>query len=424
MHKILTLIPLLLLSCIYTVSETYAKATKVNDIQEFNKIAASLQAGDTLVLANKTWSGVKLVLADKQGTDAEPIVVTAETFGKVIIAGNSNLNFSGQYVTVEGLIFLNAISAQGNLVEFRTSSSDFAQFSRLTRCVFIDCNPPVSTKSYCWVAMYGAHNRMDHCYFRGKTNGGPTFSLIRPNPDPNYAQIDSNYFAFRPPLHRNGGESLQIGTSEYSLYSSSSVVEYNLFEQCNGEIETISNKSCDNIYRYNTFLNNGATLTLRHGNRCTVDGNFFIGNNVKASGGVRVIGEGHKIMNNYFSGLSGTGSRSALSIMDGFNITDTTDKKQLSSHLPVRRVLILNNTFVDNIANIEIGSGKNEELTIAPDHIAFANNVIVAKKGGKLPLVMLIDSITHPIWKHNFFTVPNLAFRQCPEISLRIRIQC
>ena len=53
------------------------------------------------------------------------------------------------------------------------------------------------------------------------------------------------------------------------------MVEKNLFEKCNGETECISNKSCGNIYRENTFLEVSGTLTLRHGNGCIVERNVF-----------------------------------------------------------------------------------------------------------------------------------------------------
>ena len=44
-------------------------------------------------------------------------------------------------------------------------------------------------------------------------------------------------------------------------------MEQNFFDRCDGELEIISSKSCDNIYRGNTFLNCAGMLTLRHGNR-------------------------------------------------------------------------------------------------------------------------------------------------------------
>ena len=54
------------------------------------------------------------------------------------------------------------------------------------------------------------------------------------------------------------------------------IVEDNYYEHCDGEAEIISNKSCENIYRRNTFVECKGAL-MRHGNRCTAEGNWFFG---------------------------------------------------------------------------------------------------------------------------------------------------
>lgn len=116
---------------------------------------------------------------------------------------------------------------------------------------------------------------MDHCYFVGKNHSG-TLLVVWMDSSPDFHTIDHNYFGYRPEYGANGAETIRIGTSDWSMYNSNCIVEYNYFEECDGEIETISNKSCENIYRYNTFYRTAGTLTLRHGNRCEVYGNFFL----------------------------------------------------------------------------------------------------------------------------------------------------
>ena len=90
----------------------------------------------------------------------------------------------------------------------------------------------------------------------------------------------------------NGGETIRIGTSANSMESSRTIVENNTFKNCDGEIEIISNKSANNIFRNNLFLESKGSLTLRHGNNTLVEGNVFLGNNVSKTGGIRVINEG------------------------------------------------------------------------------------------------------------------------------------
>ena len=90
-----------------------------------------------------------------------------------------------------------------------------------------------------------------------------------------------------------------------------------MFKHCNGEPEIITSKSSNNIYRYNLFFESEGALTLRHGNATHVYGNYFIGNNLRRTGGIRVIGEDHEICRNYFHGLAGAGALSALCVMNG-----------------------------------------------------------------------------------------------------------
>ena len=82
----------------------------------------------------------------------------------------------------------------------------------------------------------------------------------------NHHRIDHNYFGQRPILGSNGGETLRIGTSHYSLSNSYTMIESNYFDRCNGEVEIISNKSGSNTIQNNVFFESRGTLTLRHGN--------------------------------------------------------------------------------------------------------------------------------------------------------------
>lgn len=63
--------------------------------------------------------------------------------------------------------------------------------------------------------------------------------------------IDHNYFGPRPTYGNNGGETLRIGTSHHALENSNTMVVSNYFDRCNGEHEIISNKSCQNTFKYN-----------------------------------------------------------------------------------------------------------------------------------------------------------------------------
>jgi poly(beta-D-mannuronate) lyase len=299
-------------------SISYAKTYRAENIASFNQIKSELLPGDTLILANGTWDNADLVITNK-GTKQSPIVFIAETMGKVIFTGNSKINIGGDYVEVNGFVFKHGYVLDGGVIEFRESEEKLANYCRVTNCVIDDYNKPDRLTEDNWVRLYGRHNRFDHNYIVDKKNLGTTLVVIlndKRNQE-NENRIDHNYFGKRPRLGSNGGETIRIGTSTFSRTSSKTIVEDNYFEHCNGEVEIISVKSLDNIVRRNTFFECEGTLTLRHGDNTTIDGNFFIGNNKPNTGGVRVINAHHKIYNNFFYELAGDGFRSALAILNG-----------------------------------------------------------------------------------------------------------
>ena len=178
----------------------------------------------------------------------------------------------------------------------------------------------------------------------------------------------------------NGGETIRIGTSNVSMNDSYTTVEENIFDACDGEMEVISNKSCHNTIRNNLFYECVGTLTLRHGNFATVYGNYFIGNGVKETGGIRIIGEDHKVYNNYMQGLTGTGLRSAISMMDAL------PNSPLNGYWQVKNPQVVGNTIIDCKQAFDIGAGKNEARILPPVNISIANNIII-----KSPLIHYSD---------------------------------
>ncbi|MDB4192398.1 hypothetical protein N9757_02195, partial [Flavobacteriaceae bacterium] len=77
---------------------------KVDNILEFNNAIKNVVEGTTIVLNNGEWSNVKLNI-DGFGTKEKPIVVKAETPGKVLVTGDSKMTISGNYIIVSGLWF-------------------------------------------------------------------------------------------------------------------------------------------------------------------------------------------------------------------------------------------------------------------------------------------------------------------------------
>lgn len=363
-HRILFLALIIALK----ISNTFGTTTIVTNIAEFNSVVYSATPGDTIVLSNGTWTN-EILYFHTNGTKENPIVLTAETPGDVILNGSSRIQIYGSYLEVHNLDFNGGAIDEGYaVVSFRRGSDQYADHCRLTNCRILNYNPSSDTIAYKWVSIFGNNNRVDHCHFGGKNHEGALL-VVWLNGTANYHQIDNNYFSDIPRLGRNGGETIRIGTSTNSMSESRTIVEYNLFEACDGELEIISNKSCFNIYRYNTFRNNDGVLTLRHGNDCEVYSNFFFGTAGKSCGGVRIIGERHKIYNNYFQGLEGTTYRAAISMMNG--VPDS----PLYRYFQVIDAEVVHNTIVSCKQAFAFGAGSSDELSLPPLNCIIANNV-------------------------------------------------
>src|SRR6185436_3793331 len=174
------------------------------------------------------------------------------------------------------------------------------------------------------------------------------------------------------------------------------VVEENLFTECNGEIEIISNKSCENTYRRNTFVDCEGTLTLRHGHRNQVEGNFFFGHGKPKTGGVRIINEDQRVVNNYFADLAGEGTYAALCLMNGI------PNSPLAGYDQIKRAVVAFNTVVNCRQSVVVGyqSPTRAEASLAPQDCTFAHNIIVASAA---PLVRLMTAPAQFTWRGNFF---------------------
>ncbi len=377
----------------------------VSSVLEIDSVLNLVQPGDTITMTRGTWTNADIIF-QANGSSSAPILMRAEESGYVLLNGTSTLRIAGDYLIVDGLQFNGGYSISGAVVEFR-GNGIYSNYSRLTNTAIINYNPPSSGTDYKWVSLYGINNRVDYCYFWGKNHLGTTL-VVWLSAIPNHHLIDHNYFAYRPELGVNGAETIRVGTSDWSMYDSYTVVEYNYFEQCNGEVEIISSKSCENIYRYNTFVECKGALTLRHGNRCTVEGNFFLGNNLPETGGVRVIGEDHKVFNNYFQELRGTGVRSALSLMNGI------PNSPLNGYFQVKRAEVSFNTLYNCVKSLVIGLDKDSEKTLPPLDCRLANNLVQSN----YTLVTYEDQPINLIWEGNIMYGASLGIPQPPGIKI------
>lgn len=358
---------------LFSIGTVYARRTIVTTASTINN--GTWTAGDTIVMKNGTWTNQAISLK-ANGTALQPVVLIAESPGNVILNGNSRLSFSGNYIIVSGLYFKNGTLSGAPVVEFRTSTSELAHNSILENSTITNYNPINNTVDSKWISLYGTNNTVNHCSFENKTNSGTLLVVWLTSGLTVNHVISNNYFGYRNANfdgngnELNGQEIIRIGDSSTSLTTANVTVSGNFFEKCNGEIEVISNKSCGNIYSNNLFLECKGMLTLRHGNNCTVAGNYFFGNGVSESGGVRIIGENHKVYNNYFENLRGTGYRAALCLVRG------KENSALSEYFQVKNAFVAFNTIVNCSQAFSINYNSSSSLTLAPIGSVIAHNHI------------------------------------------------
>ena len=370
----------------------------VQSVEEFNSAVSKAQPGTTIVLANGVWQDAELLL-EGNGTADAPIKLTVEEKGKVTLEGQSYLQIAGEFLHVEGLVFKNGYTPTNEVISFRKNSKLLANNSRLTNCVIDNYSNPERHEQDSWVALYGKNNRVDHNHFEGKGNRGVTL-IVRLNSKEsieNNHVIESNYFGPRQNLGSNGGETLRVGTSHFSMEKSNTLVQGNYFDRCDGEHEIISNKCDQTTYKNNVFFESIGTLTMRHGDETLVEGNVFLGNRKRNTGGIRVINGQQTVRNNYGYGLTGYRFRGALVVMNGV------PNSPLNRYFQVEDAVIENNVFV-NSDHVQLCAGSDEERSATPINSTFTNNTFYLDKPSKL--VTVYDDISGIAFKNNRTNLP------------------
>lgn len=344
--------------------------------------------GDRIILADGIWEDFQIVF-EASGTEEQPIYLMAETPGSVIITGQSNLRIGGNHLVVWGLTFRDGYSPTSEVISFRRDSRTLANNTRLVETVVDRFNKPDRDTQDSWVVLYGRNNRVDHNAFIGKTNRGPTM-VVRLNTEGSQAnnhRIERNYFGPRPPLGGNGGETLRIGTSQYSRVHSGTIVRENYFDRCDGEVEIISIKSEGNLIAENVFFESRGSVVFRHGGHNEVSRNVFFGNGVPDTGGIRVINDNQTVRGNYLEGLRGRKFLGALVVMNG--VPNSPENR----YHQVENARIENNSFVD-VLELGFGVGSDEERSAVPVATTVSDNIFLSDEADPLGVFDDISGIT------------------------------
>jgi len=333
----------------------------VSSIADLRSRINAAAAGDTIIVANGSYSASSSIAINRKGTASQPITIRAQSVGAVTITGSAGFTFgsSAAYVELRGFVFAHAAGS--------VSLPSGSHHCRVTRNVFRQSVPSGASRTFLSVA--GDDHEISYNTFRDKHTEGQMLSVQGPGGS-GMAQrtwIHHNYFLNFTDSGANNSSALHIGHSGRSLTAAHSLVEYNLFVNTRAENEgAICNKSSDNVYRYNTLGANTQELSLRHGNRVEVYGNFFIG----SEGGLRFFGDDHRIYSNYFEGCTRT-----ITVGNG---DCTIPPGELRCHDRPDRVHVTFNTLVNNTSNLRM-SGRSGGK--GATDLVIANNLI--QGGGK-----------------------------------------
>lgn len=388
----------------------------------FAEVASVLRTaapGDRLLIKDGIERDASLKWEAK-GTSEKPVIIEAEHHGKAVVSGRSSLQIAGNHIEIRGLLFKDGYPERRSVVEF-SIGNDYANHCRLTDCVIDNFNTNRRDENKTYVMLAGRYNRIDHCSFLRKYNLGVTL-IVNLNGKgclQNRHQIDHNYFGPRGVYASNGAETIRVGTSQQSYESSQTLIEHNLFDQCSGEVEVISIKSCDNIIRNNVLFECQGVLALRHGKRNIVEKNLFLGNHVRNTGGVRIVDSDHIVRENTFVNLAGHRFFSPLAVMNAV------PNSLPNRYVQPKNVTISGNTFI-GCSKLEFGTGADSERTLAPTDIYFCDNRFLNDAGGGL--IDMIDKDAKIIfaknlieksstYSHEGFEQAKLKAPKIPDIS-------
>lgn len=333
--------------------------TQLIDYKDLTTLSPNFKAGDTILLKDGTYNNLNVQIRCN-GNSGNKIIIKPQNPGKVIITGTSTIIISGSYTTLCNIVMRNggvtsrAVTIGGN--NNRVTGFDVSY--GLTSCEQM-------------FRIEGRCCRVDHNIFHDWNSVGVWVVVWRTLSRDDYALIDHNIFRNRKPTSAtNGLECIRVGTSTDSLGSSKTIVMYNQFFNCNGEIEMISNKSCDNIYYRNYLESSEGTITLRHGNNCYVHRNYFDQKSKSNTGGIRVTGENHTISYNLVRNVNGNGTTRC-----GISINNGVANSPLNGYFQVKNMLVKGNVIINCNDNFAMGVRVKRDCLLKPITSKIVDNI-------------------------------------------------
>ncbi|MFD7155308.1 polysaccharide lyase 6 family protein [Kribbella sp. NPDC059898] len=355
---------------------TPAFAATVTSLAQLQQAIDTAAAGTTITVANGTYavpSGSPITVSGRQG----PITIVAQSRGGVTFTGQQSFVFSGSSdVTLSGFAFRQSTTLEipADCPRIRLTRNDFQLGT---------------ADGQHWVVVRGDDAKIDRNTFHDKSTAGVYLVIDGPGTEAmaQRTYILRNYFRDHTYGGLNGGEPIRLGVSARALSTADAIVEYNLFERCNGDPEAISVKSSGNTVRYNTIRSSVGGIVLRQGNASRVESNYL----VAGSNGIRIYGNDHLIVNNYVDGVGSAGVVLG-SGTERDHYPGEPSSSRTGNDAPDRVTIVLNTLRNNNQAV----AGESQR-TVPPLGCVIADNLLVGETG-QLVSMPYLDGLT---WSGN-----------------------
>ena len=260
--------------------------------------------GNTVIIPNGVYT-----LTARLSMIGNNITLQAATPGGVVFTGgNISVDISGNNNTLTGIQFVNTSANMGlNGIKVNGANKNdlISVLGNNNTVSFVNIK---SVYAYHFIMVYGTsqYTTINNINVQNKmldASGTLITSMIQLQGN---SSVTNNHYihhcSFQGMTNGNGGdngcEPIRVGDNVYSTCDLRTIIEYCVFDNTYlADSESISVKSMNNVFRYNTFSNNLASyISFRNGNNNVAYGNFFIN-----SSGIRFKQASNiSVYNNYF----------------------------------------------------------------------------------------------------------------------------
>lgn len=388
----------------------YKNKVTVSSIKELELAVNNANVKTKIIVKNGTYNFISVTLKN----NTSPVYIVAETQNKAIIQGLVELR--GTHISFVGFLF-NGGSAKGKNGTGGTLKS-YGDDNKVLGCTWDN------SQSHYWLRSAEGH-RFESAYntFKNKLNNsqissGPVLTVVSFLNDktPSEHHIHHNYF-YNIPLGADGNgydtiavfsrskprDYTPIPGGSYEGTHQNVIVEYNLFEQCKGEIELISAKTTGTIIQHNTMIDNEAAISLRHGMYQTVRYNYLKGGSLNI---IRVMDHYQHVHHNY---VEITRSRKWAYAIEAYEPIPGTDLQETAKYFNIH-----DNYLKGGYANVNFGRANTSSSSF---NGIFKNNILVqgvAEKVFSYNSHARLDTITFEGNKYygNNFKSPTKGFKK------------